>query len=100
MQTSGPLALQLKIHQGLYSLPFFYWVKNPPIKGHFLGGGGRGGWWWCGQYIMWDLGPLTMEQTMSPAGEAWSPDHWTAREVPKDFQQSVPRRNVGPHRGR
>ena len=39
MQTSGPLALQLKIHQGLYSLPFFYWVKNPPIKGLFLGSG-------------------------------------------------------------
>lgn len=39
MQTSGPPALQLKIHQGLYCPPFFYWVKNPPIKGLSLGGG-------------------------------------------------------------
>lgn len=64
MQTSGPLALQLKIHQGLYSLPFFYWVKNPPIKGLFLGSGE-------GVVVVWAVHHVG----------SWSPDHG-ANHVP------------------
>ena len=30
---------------------------------------------------MWDLSPLTTDQTLTPALEAWSFNHWTARGV-------------------
>ena len=32
---------------------------------------------------MWDLSFLTRDQACAPASEAWSPKHWTAREVPR-----------------
>ena len=31
---------------------------------------------------MWDLSSLTRDWTHAPASEAWSLNHWTAREVP------------------
>ena len=30
--------------------------------------------------VLWALSSLTRDQTWSPALEAWSPNHWTARE--------------------
>ena len=33
----------------------------------------------CG---MWDLRSPTRDGTHAPTGEAWGPNHWTAREVP------------------
>ena len=33
--------------------------------------------------VLWALSSLTRDQTWSPALEAWSPNHWTAREFLK-----------------
>ena len=34
-------------------------------------------------HSMWDLSSLTRTRTWAPTVEAQSPNHWTAREVPK-----------------
>ena len=33
--------------------------------------------------VLRDLSSLTRDRTWAPAVEAWSPNHWTAREVPQ-----------------
>ena len=32
--------------------------------------------------VLWDPSSLTRDGTWAPAVEAWSPNHWAAREVP------------------
>ena len=62
-------------------LSFFlslYWIfyNIASVLCFFWGRGGRGYWG------MWDLSSPTRDGTQPPCIGRWSPNHWTAREVP------------------
>ena len=54
-----PCAPRGQTPASLYSFIFFFWPRG-----------------------LWDLSSLTRDRTCTPALEAWSLNHWTAREVP------------------